>query len=160
MAMIGVGTWATLLPPLASVAVTVLIGWRMVFTGGSHLVLGWFGVRGSALRLETLLGMLFLAAGAFVVSHPSGFGWLTIFLAAYLILESGLEFFLSFLLGSGWLLLDASTLLVLAATVWRTWSAGTMRTLGVLAASSLLLSGISRWRISLRTYRWMNRLYE
>ena len=150
--MILAGIWAIIAPPIASIAAIILVGWRIVFNGSSHLILSWLGERNEVLLPETVLGVLFLVGGCYVGLHLAGLiTWLTVLLVAYLFLESILEFFLSFLLGSGWLLVDAILLFVLAAMIGRTWPVNTMRALGTLAAISFLVDGTGKLRISLAT---------
>jgi len=56
--MILTGIWAVILPPIASIAATVLVGWRMVFNGSSHLILGWLGERKETLLLGDAVSVL------------------------------------------------------------------------------------------------------
>ena len=39
--MIVAGLFAIIIPPLAGIAATLLIGWLLVFCGGAHLVFAW-----------------------------------------------------------------------------------------------------------------------
>ncbi|HXN24230.1 MAG TPA: DUF308 domain-containing protein [Candidatus Dormibacteraeota bacterium] len=39
--MILAGFFAIFLPPAAGIAVTLLVGWQLVFSGGAHLVYAW-----------------------------------------------------------------------------------------------------------------------
>jgi uncharacterized membrane protein HdeD (DUF308 family) len=113
----------------------------------------WWGLLGAV-----LLGILYMAAGGYILLHPLvGLESLTIVLAAYLLVEAILEFILPFQLrpvrGSGWLLFDWIITLILAIMIWRTWPASTLWVIGTLVGISMLFSGISRLMISLAARR-------
>jgi uncharacterized membrane protein HdeD (DUF308 family) len=108
-----------------------------------------------------LLGILYIAAGGYILLHPLlGLESLTLLLAAYLLVEAILEFILSFQLrpmpGSGWLLLDGIITLVLGIMIWRTWPASTLWVIGTLVGISMLFSGVARLMISLAARRVSN----
>ena len=158
--MIIAGILAIIVPPAFSIAetATAFIGWLMVFSGAAHMVYAWHTLSSGTLlwgRLlgGMLLGNIYLVAGGYVLTHPmAGFASLTFVLAAYLLLESILEFILSFQLrplsGSRWLLVEAITNLILAIMIWRTWPASTMWGIGTLVGISMVFSGFTRWMIS------------
>lgn len=155
--LIVAGTLAILVPSASGIAVTILVGWLLVFSGCAHLAYGWHN-RGSWPLWGILLGILYIAAGGYILLHPlAGLDSLTIVLAAYLLVEAILEFILSFQLrpapGSGWLLLDGIITLVLAIMIWRTWPASTLWVIGTLVGISMLFSGVARLMISLAARR-------
>ncbi len=156
--MIVAGILAIIVPPASGIAVTILVGWLMAFSGAAHMVYAWRAYSGSGLFWETILGILCIAGGSYILLHPlAGLASLTILLAACLLLESILEFILSFQLrplsGSGWLLVDGIVTLILAIMIWRTWPASTMWVVGTLVGISMLFSGVTRLMISLATRR-------
>jgi uncharacterized membrane protein HdeD (DUF308 family) len=156
--MIVAGILAVIVPPASGIAVTILVGWLMAFSGAAHMVYAWRAYSGSGLFWETILGILCIAGGSYILLHPlAGLASLTIVLAAYLLLKSILEFILSFQLrplsGSGWLLVDGIVTLILAILIWRTWPASTMWVVGTLVGISMLFSGVTRLMISLATRR-------
>lgn len=150
--MIVAGVLAIIVPPASGIAVTILVGWLMVFNGAAHIAFSWQTHRGGGLLWGILLGLLYVVAGGYVLVHPmAGLASLTLVLAAYLLVESILEFILSFLLrplsGSGWLLVDGIITFILALMIWRSWPASAMWVLGTLVGISMLFSGISRLMI-------------
>ncbi|MGD0262027.1 MAG: HdeD family acid-resistance protein [Verrucomicrobiota bacterium] len=156
--MIVAGILAVIVPPASGIAVTILVGWLMAFSGAAHMVYAWRAYSGSGLFWETILGILCIAGGSYILLHPlAGLASLTIVLAAYLLLKSILEFILSFQLrplsGSGWLLVDGIVTLILAVMIWRTWPTSTMWVVGTLVGISMLFSGVTRLMISLATRR-------
>ncbi len=159
--MIAAGTLAIILPLVFGIAVAIMAGWLLMLSGCAHLAYGWHNRGGGGLLWGTLLGVLYIAAGGYVLLHPlAGLESLTIVLAAYLLVEAILEFILSFQLrpapGSGWLLIDGIITLVLAIMIWRTWPASALWVIGTLVGISMLFSGIARLMISRATRRVTN----
>jgi len=149
--MIVAGCLAILVPPLAGIGVTILVGWLLVFSGGAHLVYAWHARGFGGHVWELLLGILYIAVGVYVLFNPvAGLASLTLALAVYLLIEAALEFALGFQLrpmaGTGWLLVDGLITLVLAAMIWWTWPSNTEWVIGLLVGVSMLFSGCSRWR--------------
>jgi uncharacterized membrane protein HdeD (DUF308 family) len=157
--MIVAGVLAIVLPQASGIAVTILVGWLLVFCGVAHMVYAWHTRSGGGWMLwGTLLGIICIVAGGFLLLHPlAGLVSLTLVLAVYLFLASVLEFILSFLLrplpGSGWLLVDGVVTLILAIMIWLTWPASTTWMIGILVGVSMLFSGIARLMISLAARR-------
>lgn len=152
--MIVAGILAIIVPPAAGIAVTILVGWLLVFSGLMHFVYAWHTRRTGAMIWEILVGVAYGLVGGYVLSHPLlGMVSLTLALAVYLFAESVLEFVLAVRLrprpGSGWLFFDGVITLVLAIMIWRTWPSSTAWVLGTLVGLSMLFSGISRLMISL-----------
>jgi uncharacterized membrane protein HdeD (DUF308 family) len=159
--MIVAGILAIILPLVSGIAVAIMVGWLLVFSGGAHLVYGWHNRGGGGVLWGTLLGILYLAVGGYTLLHPlAGLASLTLVLALYLLVEAVLEFILSFQLrpapGSGWLLVDGIITLVLAIVIRRTWPASALWVIGTLVGISMLFSGIARLMISRATRRVTN----
>ena len=156
--MILAGLLAIILPPTAGVAVTLCVGWLLIFCGGSHFAFAWHTHGAGAVIWELLLGVVYTVAGGYLLMHPlAGMASLTMALAIYLFAEAILEFILSFqfrpLPGSGWLFMDGIVTLILAVMIWKTWPLSTAWALGTLVGVSMLFSGISRLMISLAARR-------
>lgn len=152
--MILAGILAIVVPPVAGIAVTILVGWLLVFSGVMHFVYAWHRRSTGAMLWEILLGFAYALIGGYTLAHPLlGMASLTLALAIYLLVEAILEFILGLQLrphaGSGWLFLDGVITLALAVMIWRTWPSSTAWALGVLVGFSMLFSGISRLMISL-----------
>ncbi len=156
--MIVAGILAIIVPPASGIAVTILVGWLMVFSGAAHLVYGWDTRSSGGLLWGMLLGILYIVTGGYVLLNPvAGLASLTLVLAAYLLVESILEFILSYRLrplpGSGWLLVDGIVTLILAIMIWRTWPSSSLWAIGTLVGISMLFSGFARLTISLAARR-------
>ncbi len=156
--MIAAGVLAIALPPIAGIAVTLLVGWALILSGAAHLVFAWHTGSAGSVVWELLVGVAYIVAGGYVLMHPLlSMVALTLGLAVFLLLEAILEFVLSFKLrpmpGSGWLIVDGIITLVLAVMIWRTWPFNTGWVLGTLVGVSILFSGVSRLMLSLGARR-------
>jgi len=156
--MIVAGVLAIMLPMMAGIAVTAIVGWLLIFSGALHLAFAWRGGHASAVVWELLLGVAYGVIGFYVLANPvAGLASLTIAVAIYLFVEGVLEFILSFQLrpapGAGWLLVDGIITLVLAVMIWRTWPSSTAWVVGTLVGISMLFSGITRLMLSLAVRR-------
>ncbi len=156
--MIIAGILAIVIPPVAGLAVLLVVSWLLMFSGAAHLVLAWHIRAAGGLFWELLLGILYLGVGIYALLHPvAGLASLTLLLAAYLFVEGVLELVLSFRMrpmrGTGWLLFDGVVTLILGILIWRTWPSSTEWVIGTLLGISMLFSGVSRLGISLAARR-------
>jgi len=152
--MIVAGFLAIVIPPVAGLAVTIFVGWLLVFSGVMHFVYAWQTRSAGTIIWEILVGIAYVVVGGYVLFHPLlGMAGLTLALAIYLFAEAVLEFILGFQLrprhGSGWLFVDGVITLILAAMIWRAWPSSTEWALGILIGVSMLFSGISRLMFSM-----------
>jgi len=86
--MIVAGLLAIMLPMMAGIAVTAIVGWLLIFSGALHLAFAWRGVHASAVVWEILLGVAYGAIGFYVLVNPvAGLASLTIAVAFYLFVE-------------------------------------------------------------------------
>jgi uncharacterized membrane protein HdeD (DUF308 family) len=147
--MILAGLLAIIIPPIAGIAITVLVGWLLIVSGIFHLVYAWHIRSKGSLIWELIVGLVYLLAGIFLLRHPvAGLATLTLALAIYLFVEGVLEFVMAFNLrphpGWGWLLFDGVITLIVAFMIWRTWPFSAAWALGTLIGISMLFSGTSR----------------
>ena len=152
--MIVAGFLAIIIPPVAGIAVTILVGWLLVFSGVMHFVYAWHTRGTGPIIWEILVGIAYTFVGGYVLFRPLlGMVGLTLALAIYLFAEAVLEFILGFQLrprrGSGWLFVDGVITLILAVMIWRTWPSSTAWVIGTLVGISMLFSGITRLMLSL-----------
>ena len=142
------GAAAIAFPFFSTLAAKFALGWVLLFTGVVNVVhaFGTWGWRAFALNL--LVGLLFLAAGAYLAFFPlTGIVTITILLAALFIAEGYLELMMALRLqpDAGWLWVLLSGLLAIGAGVMiglglpdsSTW------VLGLLTRINLLASGLS-----------------
>jgi len=152
--MIAAGVIAIGVPMTAGTAVTMIVGWLLLFSAVFHLVLAFTGGRPGAVVGEILLAALYAFIGYYVLTHPSvGLAGLTAGITVYLFREGILEFVLSYMLrplpGAGWLLFDGIVTLALAIYIVTTWKSSESWMLGLLVGVSMLFSGITRLMLSI-----------
>jgi len=117
--MIVAGFLAIVIPPVAGLAVTTLVGGLLLFSGLMHFIYAWHTrVNGTAIW-ETLIGVACKVVGGYVLFHPvAGMAGLTLALAIFLFVVAVLGFILGFKFrprrGSGWLFIDGVITLILA----------------------------------------------
>ena len=152
------GIAAIAMPWAAAVAVNILVGWLLVFSGAFHLVLAWQLRHHGVAIWEGLVGLLYAATGVFVLARPTiGLISLALALAAYLLAEGILELILYFRLhgvsGSGWFLFDGIVTVILAVMIWRLWPSGSAYVIGTLVGISMLFSGTARLMLTMTARR-------
>jgi uncharacterized membrane protein HdeD (DUF308 family) len=152
--MIVAGIFAIALPVSAGFGVELFVAWLLIFSGCAHFVFAWHTRSAGGFVWESLLGVLYVVTGIYLLMHPvAGLASLTLALAIYLLLEASLEFAMGFavrpLRGWGWLMVDGVITLILALLIWRTWPSSTEWVIGTLVGISMLFSGVSRLGISL-----------
>jgi len=140
------GMAAIAFPLLSTIAVKVALGWLFLVGGLSMLLHAVRARRWRGVLWETLVGLMYVLAGAYLAFFPlTGILTLTILLAAMFLLEGGLEIIMALSLrpheGLGWLVLSglvaiaAGTLIALQLPSSAAWA------IGLLAGINLLASG-------------------
>jgi uncharacterized membrane protein HdeD (DUF308 family) len=143
------GVLAIAVPLAAGIAVNVLVAWLLVFSGVAHLVYGFQSRGAGAIFGQVLLGLLYAGIGAYLLLKPlAGLAALTLWLAAFLLLEAGVEIVLFFQLrkiaGAGWLLFDGIATLLLGIMVGASWPSSSEWAIGTLVGISMVFSGLAR----------------
>lgn len=161
--MILTGVLAIMIPPVAGIAVLVVVAWLLMFSGAAHLVFAWHTRTAGGMVWELLLGILYILVGVYALLNPvAGLASLTLVLAIYLFMEAVLELILSFrlrpLAGSNWLLIDGIITLILAVLIWRSWPSSSEWVIGTLVGISMLFSGAARLSLSLAARRAVARV--
>lgn len=68
--MIVAGILAMIIPPAAGLAVTVFVGWVVVFSGVLHFVYAWQSRETRAILWEVLVGILYAFTGGYLLWNP------------------------------------------------------------------------------------------
>ncbi len=152
--MIVAGILAILVPPLAGIAVAVLIAWLLTLSGVFHLVFAWHVRSTRGVIWEILIGLLYLVLGIFLFLRPvSALATLTLLLSVYLFVRGVLEIVAGFhqraMRGSGWLIVDGILTLVAGLMIALSWPSSSEWAIGILIGISMLLGGISRLSLCL-----------
>jgi uncharacterized membrane protein HdeD (DUF308 family) len=142
------GAAAIAFPFFSTVAAKVALGWLLLFTGIVNVVHAFATWGWRAFGHNLLVGLLFVAAGAYLAFFPlTGIITLTILLAALFIAEGYLELMMALRLqpDAGWFWVLLSGILAIGAGIMiglglpdsSTW------VLGLLTGINLLASGLS-----------------
>lgn len=148
------GILAIVEPGVAGLAVTILVGWLLLFGGAAHLVAAFSGGGPGRVIWQVLIGIVFIAGGIYYLTHPLlGLGTLTLILAVIILAAAVFELIAYFRsrghAGSGWLLMNAVITLFLGALIWFHWPSSSVWAIGTLVGVNLLMTGISRLMLGL-----------
>ena len=156
------GTWLTVMgvvfvvlgmlaivePAVAGLAVSIMVGWVLIFGGIAHGIAAFGGGAGRALW-QLVVAAFYIVAGLYFLTHPLlGLGTLTLFLAVVLLVEAVIEIVAYFAIGreggSGWRLVNALVTLLLGGMIWRNWPSSSVWAIGTLVGVNLMITGFSR----------------
>jgi uncharacterized membrane protein HdeD (DUF308 family) len=159
--LIVAGLFAILVPTVSGIAITLVFGWAMVFSGITHFVFAFKTHTTGGRIWELLVGAVYLLTGFVLLMHPlDSLLVLTLVLAYYLFFEAIVEVIQYFQLrprhGAFWLLVDGIITFVLAVMIWRAWPASSVWVIGTLVGISMIFSGFSRLMLSLAAKRVLN----
>ena len=154
VAFIILGIMAIVEPGVAGLAVTILVGWLLLFGGGAHLVAALGGGGAGRVIWHVLIGILYVAGGLYFLVHPLlGLGSLTLLLGVILLIAALLELAAYVrsrsTSGSGWLLMNALITLLLGGLIYFHWPSSSVWAIGTLVGVNLIMTGISRLMLGL-----------
>lgn len=133
-------------PLVAGLAVAVLAGWLLLAGGIAHAVSAFRAGGARSVIWHALLAVLYLAGGAYFVTHPLlGLGTLTLFLATIFLIEGVVWVVAYFQTRSGniWMLLNGLITLVLGVMIWAGWPSTSVWAIGTLLGVNLVMTGMS-----------------
>ena len=157
------GIVAIIEPGVAGLAVTILVGWLLIFGGGAHLVAAFSGGGAGRVIWQVLIGIVYIVGGFYFLMHPLlGLGTLTLMLAVIIVMAAVFEAIAYFRSrgegGSGWLLVNALITLLLGGLIWFHWPSSSVWAIGTLVGANLLMTGISRLMLGLAARKLVNRV--
>ena len=143
------GVLAIIEPAVAGLAVTIFVGWFLLFGGAAHLVAAFGGGGAGRVVWQLLLAALYIVGGMYLLTHPLlGLGTLTLWLAIIFVIEAVLEVIGFFATrgagGSGWRLVNAVITLFLGVLIWVHWPSSSIWAIGTLVGVNLMMTGFSR----------------
>ncbi len=149
IALIVLGLLAIIFSFVAGVAITVIVGWVLLFAGIARLLYAWSARGAGAVIWQLIVGVLYLWVAFYLILHPArGLLTLTFWLAAYFVIEGVFELISYFQLRrlhrAGWFLWDGLITLILGLIIWAQWPFSSAWALGVLVGVSLISSGVAR----------------
>jgi uncharacterized membrane protein HdeD (DUF308 family) len=159
--LIVAGIFAICIPSVSGIAITLVFGWAMVFSGITHLIFAFKTHTTGGRIWEILVGAVYLITGFVLLMHPlDSLLVLTLVLAYYLFFEAIVEVIQYFQLrprhGAVWLLVDGIITFILAVMIWRAWPVSSVWVIGTLVGISMIFSGVSRLMLSLAAKRVFN----
>ncbi len=157
------GMMAIIEPGIAGLAVTILVGWLLIFGGGAHLVAAFSGGGAGRVIWQILIGIVYIVGGLYFLTHPLlGLGTLTLLLAVIILMEAVFEVIAYFRMrgqeGSGWLLVNALITLLLGGLIWFHWPSSSVWAIGILVGVNLLMTGFSRLMFGLAARKLVSRV--
>jgi uncharacterized membrane protein HdeD (DUF308 family) len=155
------GMMAIIEPGVAGLAVTILVGWLLVFGGAAHLIAAFSGGGAGRVLWQVLIGIVYIVGGVYFLMHPlMGLGTLTLFLALIILAEAVFEIIAYFRMrghgGSSWLLVNALITLLLGGLIWLHWPSSSVWAIGTLVGVNLLITGFSRLMFGLAARKLVN----
>jgi uncharacterized membrane protein HdeD (DUF308 family) len=157
------GMMAIIEPGVAGWAITILVGWLLIFGGVAHLVAALTGGGAGRVIWQVLIGIVYVLGGVYFLTHPLlALGTLTLLLAAIILGEGVLEVIAYFRTrgegGSGWLLVNALITLLLGSLIWFHWPSSSVWAIGIIVGVNLLMTGMSRLMFGLAARQLANRV--
>ena len=157
------GILAIVEPGVAGLAITILVGWLLIFGGAAHLVAAFSGGGAGRVIWQVLIGIVYIVGGFYFLTHPLlGLGTLTLLLGVIILTEGVFEVIVYFRTrgegGSGWLLVNALITLLLGGLIWFHWPSSSVWAIGTLVGVNLLMTGISRLMFGLAARKLVNRV--
>ena len=151
--LIIVGIEALASPYFAALVAAFWVAWGLVFGGVAELISAFSS---SENRLwKTLLGLLYLFAGIYILIHPgSGLLALALMLAWVFLIQGVISILGALQLrpvpGWGWWLVDGVITLLLAFLIFSGWPQNSVRIIALLVGIALIISGANRlaWAFS------------
>ena len=157
------GILAIIEPGVAGLAITILVGWLLIFGALAHLVAAFSGGGAGRVIWQVLIGMVYIVGGFYFLTHPLlGLGTLTLLLGVIILTEGVFEVIAYFRTrgegGSRWLLVNALITLLLGGLIWFHWPSSSVWAIGTLVGVNLLMTGISRLMFGLAARKLVNRV--
>jgi uncharacterized membrane protein HdeD (DUF308 family) len=145
-------------PWVAGLAVTMLVGCLLVIGAAGHFIAAFKGHGAHHVILQLLVGLAYLIAGGYFLTHlVMGQATLTLLLSGLILAEGVLELVAYFRLrsvgGASWLLINGVVTLLLGGLIWFQWPSSTVWAIGMLVGVNLMMTGISRLMMGLAVRR-------
>jgi len=142
--------FASLMLPFASgIAIAILVGWLLVFSGVFHAADAFHAKGVGAFLWRFLVGIVYIVGGLYIAFHPA-FGLLTLtFVLGIILLIQGVIGIASFfrhrtLPGVGWILFNSIVTALLGLIIWWDGPRAAVWVIGTLVGINFIFSGVSR----------------
>jgi len=136
-------------PAIAGIALTIWVGWLLIFGGLVHFIAAFRASGFGGVIWQLLLAAIYVLGGVYFLMNPLlALGTLTLFLAGILLAEAVLEVVIFVQTrgqaGGGWRLVNAAVTLLLALMIWSQWPSSSIWAIGTLVGINLIMTGFSR----------------
>ena len=143
------GIFAIIEPSVASLGVTLLVGWLLIIGAVGHLIGAFKGGGAKQVIFQLLIAVVYFIGGIYFLTHPiMALGTLTLLLAGVILAEGVLEIISYFRMkgegASGWVLFNGIVTIFLGCLIWFHWPSSTVWAIGILVGVNLLMTGITR----------------
>jgi uncharacterized membrane protein HdeD (DUF308 family) len=145
-----VGVVAVIWPHISSIAVELYVGWLLLLSGVTGLVMMFFAPNTAGFFWSLLTGALALFSGVLLLWHPvEGVVTLTLVLMAFFTAEGLLQiaaaftYRLAFPESWGWMVVSGIADLILALLIIAGWPSTASWALGLIVGVSLITSGVA-----------------
>jgi uncharacterized membrane protein HdeD (DUF308 family) len=143
------GIFAIIEPGVASLGVTLLVGWLLIIGAVGHLIAAFKGGGAKQVIFQLLIAVVYFIGGIYFLTHPIlAVSTLTLLLAGVILAEGVLEIISYFRMkgegASGWVLFNGIVTILLACLIWFQWPSSTVWAIGILVGVNLLMTGITR----------------
>jgi len=146
------GLFAIIEPATAVVAITLMLGWLLIFGAVAHLIGTFRGGGAQRVLFQIFSAIVFAIGGIYILTHPLlAISTLTVLLAVVIFLVGLFDIIGYFRIQSenrsGWMLVNGIAALILGALIWVHWPSSSAWAIGTLVGVNLLLTGITRLMI-------------
>jgi uncharacterized membrane protein HdeD (DUF308 family) len=140
------GGLAITFPLLTTIATKVVIGWLFLFGGIAHVVNAFSTKTWRGFALESIEGLLYLAAGVWLAFFPlAGVITLTIFVALFMFVQGVMEILIGLKIkpaaGWGWMVFSGIAALIVGTMIISGLPSTAGWTIGVLVGIKLMMEG-------------------
>ena len=157
--LVVLGIFAMGSPLFTGVAVAIMVGILMVFSGITRTVFSFGAPTLASGILGVVIGLLTIVAGIVVLAHPLlGLATLTLVLAAYFLIDGVFEIGYAFQLkptkGWAWTLFSGVVTLLLALMIWLQWPLSGAWAIGLLVGIQIFFAGWSMFGLGAAARTW------
>lgn len=152
------GALAIAAPMAAGLAATLVIGWFILFSGGTHLWLAFEPQRIGSRLWHALAALIYGVGGFYLIVRPDiGLVSLTLFLSVMLVAGGVFRVAAYFELreraGAFWLLTDGFLTILLGGMIYAGWPESSHRAVGTLVGVTIVMNGMANLMFSLAARR-------
>ena len=159
--MVVAGFLAIAQPFAAGIGVSIFVGWLVIFGGVFYIGYAFTAQGAGSVLWRLLIGLVYIFGGGYLLANPGiALESLTLVVAIVLIAEGVLRTVAYFQVrsvpGSGWVLFDGITTLVLGVVIAYPWPNSSTWAVGTLVGVNLLISGFTRLMYSMAARKIVN----